>query len=320
MQNFPFSDGQVHRERTDAPLSSGARDADGMRYSRFRVFRKGGRCLIESCEDGYLKRVVGVKSLRIEFADDPIQQQRFLREARVSAMLQHPNTISVYDLSRNRDGRYYFTMQLIEGGQTIRDVINESIRQSKDDPATYYRLVADIVLQVCRALRFSHSLGIVHRDIKPENILLGRFQEVFLIDWGLAKVWNEEELPSESTTSTGLGLTEIGGIEGTPSHMSPEQLTQANAIDTRTDIFSLGVVLYELLTGENMLSPSEIDKLVDTGEFTIPVLPSDRAPHRSIPPWLERICVDCVRESPEDRIQSAEDIITRMNELTPTKD
>ena len=170
-----------------------------LRYTHFKKVAKGGKCLIQSCKDFHLSRIIAHKSLLKEIADDPFEQRRFLREARVTAMLQHPNTIPVYELSRDNHGHYFFTMKLVEG-YTLREVLDTSTAEGTlpVDGYGFHRMVT-ILIQVANALDYAHNHGVVHRDVKPANILMGPFGEVLLLDWGLAKVWSEapEEIPDK---------------------------------------------------------------------------------------------------------------------------
>ena len=152
----------IHTQDTDQPLPDSVVVAP-MRYAYFKTIAKGGKCLIQSCKDFHLSRTVAHKSLLKEFEDDPLEQRRFLREARVSAMLQHPNTIPTYELSRNNRGHYYFTMKLVQGA-TLREVIDQS-KRSEFYYIEGYGLdrIVSIVIQVGHALDYAHSHGVIHR-------------------------------------------------------------------------------------------------------------------------------------------------------------
>ena len=172
----------VYLEDTDKPLPQ--RIHPHTRYAYFKTIARGGRSIIQSCKDLHLMRVVCYKTLKPEFADDAAEQRRFVREARVSAMLQHPNTVPTYEIGRDMRGHYYFTMKLVHG-YTLREIFD--FRERYD----LTRLV-EVVIQVGHALEYAHDHGVAHRDIKPENILVGPFGEVLLMDWGLAKVWHPD--------------------------------------------------------------------------------------------------------------------------------
>jgi len=150
-----------------------------MRYTHFKTIAKGGKCLIQSCKDFHLSRVVAHKSLLKDIANDEYEQKRFLREARVTAMLQHPNTIPIYELSRDNRNHYFFTMKLVEG-YTLRELVDPESEQysAATDGYGFHRLVT-ILIQVGNALDYAHTHGVVHRDVKPANILMGPFGDLF---------------------------------------------------------------------------------------------------------------------------------------------
>lgn len=304
----------VYLDDTDKDLPSHVSNTNNFRYTHFKTLARGGKCLIQACKDAHLGRTVCYKSLHKEFADDPIEQKRFLREARVTAMLQHPNTVPIYELSRDNKGHYYFTMKLIEG-LTLREVIDEQQRdQSTQDPEWPLGRMIEVIIQVAQALNYAHNHGVVHRDIKPANVVIGPFGEVLLLDWGLAKVWNmeEEDLKRRPEVEVDQTLTMLGGMEATPLYMSPEQVAESVDIDHRTDIYSLGAVLYEVLTLESMAWGDTMDELLAHTQFDTPPPPSEKAPHRTIPAGLEQICMECVQKDPGDRIQTAAELIQRL--------
>lgn len=281
------------------------------RYAYFKTIAKGGKCLIQACKDLHLSRVICYKSLLPEFADDPIEQQRFLREARVSAMLQHPNTIPTYELGRDNKGHYYFTMKLVHG-YTLREILDYRERYDLSQ-------LIDVIIQVAHALEYAHAHGVVHRDIKPENILVGPFGEVVLMDWGLAKVWktdgSDAPLPSDitDTLSNDLSITRRGKLQGTIIHMSPEQIDKDPNIDGRTDIYSLGTILYEILTGTSPSTGDTMDKMIDSVKNQEPIPPSEISKLK-VPPLLEKATMSCLKKKPADRIQTVNELIRLLQE------
>ncbi len=286
-----------------------------MRYTEFKTIAKGGKCLIQSCKDYHLSRVVAHKSLLKEFADDAFERKRFLREARVTAMLQHPNTVPIYELSRDNQGHYFFTMKLVEGF-TLRELVDldADADSSPTDGYGFHRFVT-ILIQVGNALDYAHTHGVVHRDIKPANILMGPFGEVLLLDWGLAKVWGaeREEIPDLPIPSRfDPSLTGQGRMQGTAFYMSPEQIVEAPDLDHRTDIYSLGVVLYEILAGKHMIQEAALDTMLDQVRNGTPPAPSEVSPERQIPEELEDICMRCIRKDPGKRIQTARQLVSAL--------
>ena len=308
--NYPA----VYLKDTDLDLPEHVMNS-GLRYTHFKTIARGGKCLIQSCKDYHLSRVVAYKSLHKEIADDPFEQKRFLREARVTAMLQHPNTIPIYELSRDNHGHYYFTMKLVEG-YTLREVLDTSNEEGTlpVDGYGFHRMVT-ILIQVANALDYAHSHRVVHRDVKPANILMGPFGEVLLLDWGLAKVWSEspEEVPEMPLLGEAdPSLTSQGKLQGTALYMSPEQIAESIDIDHRSDIYSLGVVLYEILSGQHMIAGDKVREVLDQAKNVVPPRPSEIAQDRDIPEQLEDICMRCIEKDPTARIQTARQLVAAL--------
>ena len=290
-------------EQTDKDL---AKKLDiNFRYAYFKTIAKGGKSLIQSCRDMHLNRIVCYKSLLPEFADDLTEQKRLLREARISSILQHPNTVPTYELGRDNKGRYYFTMKLVHG-YTLREIFDYRERYDLGQ-------LVDTILQVGYALECAHSHGVIHRDIKPENILIGPYGEVLLLDWGLAKVWNEKgkplvaekEIPlreEEDTTMTGFQK-----LQGTLFYMSPEQIERNPAIDFRTDVYSLGIVLYEAITGRTPAQGEQIDEVIDSTLNDDPPMPSTLV--NNVPSMLEETVMMCLDKTPDKRVQTMAELI-----------
>ncbi len=290
-------------EQTDKDL---AKKNDGnFRYAYFKTIAKGGKSLIQSCKDMHLNRIICYKSLLPEFADDAIEQKRLLREARVSAILQHPNTVPTYELGRDNKGHYYFTMKLVHG-YTLREIFDYRERYDLGQ-------LVEIIVQVARALGCAHSHGVIHRDIKPENILVGPYGEVLLLDWGLAKVWDqkgrqspiEDEIPQRE--SEDLAMTGHQKLQGTLFYMSPEQIERDPGIDSRTDIYSLGIVLYEALTGRTPAQGELIDEVIHSTLNDDPPKPSTLT--RNIPPMLEDTVMRCLNKQADNRVQTSAELI-----------
>ncbi len=284
-----------------------------MRYERFNKFAEGGTALLEECLDKNLGRVVVMKRLHAHVAEDETEQKRFLREARVTALIQHPATVPVYEIGRDRAGSVYFTMKKVEGVD-LREILLGIIAR---DPAfkNKYTLkdLVEVLVQVGQAVAFAHSRGVVHRDLKPANILVGEFGEVMVLDWGLAKVLNEPEsihgeIPDQDHLS--LELTRGGKRAGTPLYMSPEQAAGDNEkIDGRCDVYSLGSILYEILTHENLVWGIDKDEVLQRIQTQDPVSPRKRTPERKIPRVLDSICMRAIQRKHENRYESLMDMV-----------
>ena len=216
MLTFPeplkeYSD--VYLEDTDKPLPEVLNP--NTRYMQLGTIAKGGKSLIIRVKDMHLNRIVAYKTLRPEFVDDPIENTRLLREARVSAMLQHPYSIPTYEIGRDSRGHLYFTMKLVHG-YTLREVMNYRERYDLTQ-------LMEVMEQVAHALAYAHDHGVAHRDIKPENILIGPYGEVLILDWGLAKVWHKDGRPADDDNaevkpadSDDKSITGRGKLQGTP--------------------------------------------------------------------------------------------------------
>ena len=300
---------QVYKGDTDKILPQ--KLDSNLRYAFFSTIATGGKSLIKSCKDMHLGRFVCYKTLKSEFADDPIEQQRLLREARVSAMLQHPNTLPTYELGREKNGNYFFTMKLVHG-YTLREILDYRERYDLTQ-------LIDVVIDVGHALEYAHSHGVLHRDIKPENILVGPFGEVILMDWGLAKVWDKDGSPDQlpdsqsEPQSDDLSITGQAKLQGTISYMSPEQINKDPQIDGRTDVYSLAAVIYEILTGDTAKQGETMDQLVRSTLEDTPEKPSNLVSY-PIPKLLENVTMKCLHKDPADRVQGMGELIRLLQE------
>jgi predicted Ser/Thr protein kinase len=245
---------------------------------------QGGMGAVYRARQKHLDRLVALKILPPEVGREQAFAERFTREARSLARLNHPHIVTVYDFGHTADGLYFFIMEFVEGTD-----LRQVIRTSELSP----REALAIVPQICEALQFAHDEGIVHRDIKPENILLDKKGRVKIADFGLAKILN-----SPATVYT---LTQAGQRMGTPHYMAPEQIEHPDRVDHRADIFSLGVVFYEMLTGElpiGRFSPPskkvQVDvRLDDVVLRTLEKEPERRYQHASeVGEDVETICAD----------------------------
>jgi serine/threonine-protein kinase len=309
----PASDeyAMIYLENTDKELP--LKINQNTRYAYFKTVAVGGKAIIQSCKDLHLSRTICYKKLRPEFADVPIEQKRFLREARVSALLQHPNIVPVYELGREAKGHYFFTMKLVHG-YTFREVLD--YRERYD-----LKQLINVMIKIAHALEYAHSHRVIHRDIKPENILVGPYGEVLLLDWGLAKVWNPDgtsvEVPSEVTKTKSnkkaSTITDTEKLQGTIAYMSPEQIQKDPNIDYRTDIYSLGVILYEILAGRPPSIKETVDEIIQETLHEIPANPSTLTSIR-IPNLLENTIMQCIAKEADQRIQSCGELIRLLEE------
>jgi serine/threonine-protein kinase len=296
-----------HSKSHETNGKSGApREHTGPRYSHYEMLGSGGAGDVVAAMDHEIRRVVALKMLRNTGDPNPVVASRFVQEARITAQLEHPNIIPVYDLSVSPQGGLFYTMRIVKK-RSMRDVL---VRADLRAQWTRVRLVGTI-LQVSRALGYAHSRGVLHRDIKPENILLGDFGEVYLADWGLAqldpasgiKLHGEGSSPPPNVTSAA----------GTAGYMAPELLRGDLDIDHRADLFALGVVLYEMLTGRAPFhGKTHAETLLNTWEKA-PKRPTEITP--DCPLLLEDLCLALLSKDPKDRPASADDVARQIEDF-----
>ena len=225
---------------TMRPVPSVPRTVDN-KYRLEQLLGRGGMGAVYRARDMRLDRFVALKVVRAELLGDPEARRRFRREAQIVARLQHPSIVAVYDYGTFPDGGAYLVMELVQG-EDLRHVLQ---RQGRLDVAESLRILE----AVCAAIGVAHREGVLHRDLKPENILLpGGGAPAKVLDFGVAKLVGDDR-PDEAVTEAHTALTAAGMIIGTPAYMAPEQFAAAPA-DARTDVFSLGVIAYEMLSGK----------------------------------------------------------------------
>ncbi|MBT3637534.1 MAG: serine/threonine protein kinase [Opitutae bacterium] len=294
----------LHTRDTDHLLPS-AWKSGSLKYDELKTLAEGGTGKLYTTTDKNLLRTVAYKTLHADLRDSEIETKRFLREARVTANIQHPGTLPVYELGRDREGQLFFTMKKVEG-RDLRQILLDLRHEIPDvmDEFPLPRLL-DILIQVCQTIAYAHDVGVIHRDLKPANVIIGKFGEVYVLDWGLAKVMGSPSLSSpeliEEEENADFSLTPVGRHYGTPMYMSPEIARGDAKLDHRADVFSLGIMLFEILThrflveGEDFV---EIKKKLLEEPFP---LPRKIAPEKSIPKDLQAICVKALKRNKEER-------------------
>jgi len=262
------------------------------------------------CVDPDLDRQVVMKRMLPATAADPKLRARFIDEARITGQLEHPNIVPVHELGPESTGRTYFTMKLVKG-QSLAAAL-QAARKAKEPPPLSEML--EIFQKVCDGVAFAHSRGVIHRDLKPANIMVGHFGEVLVMDWGLAKVVGRDDVSAEEAVRSSRSDSDIlhtlaGSVLGTARYMSPEQAAgDTQALDHRSDIYSLGVILYEMLTLRHPVEGAtsrEVVAKVRTGAI-VPIEDQDLS--RPVARELAAVVTKCLATSPEDRYQSAGDL------------
>jgi len=277
--------------RKRAPSAHGA----GTRYKLGEMIGRGGSGEVLSARDEQIGRQVAIKRMRSETPTHD-QVTRFLREARIQGRLEHPAVVPVHELWYDGENRPFFVMKQLQG-TTLAQVIARLAAGDADAIATFSRQrLLRAFADVCLAIEFAHTRGVIHRDLKPANIVLGDFGEVYVLDWGIARVLRDtrdkdfaDVDATEFEVATSPATTMIGALLGTPGYISPEQIGGDPTIDGRTDIYALGCILFEVLA----LKPLHVR---DGNELAsslggVDARPSARAPLLTIPPELDAICV-----------------------------
>ena len=290
-----------------------ATDVGEVRYHMTALLGRGGMGEVRLCHDRRIGRDVAVKLvLAGADANDARVRARFLREARVQGQLEHPSIVPVYDLEVFGDGSAYFAMKRVRG-RTLADILAALRRGDAEAASTFpQRKLLVAFNAVCLALELAHEKGVVHRDIKPANIMLGDFGEVYVLDWGLAKLLAHDDEPSAGAVVAPTGAadaTAAGSVLGTPGYMAPEQIDGSRGlIGPTTDVYALGTVLFEILSQRRFIDAN------DALEATLQTLQgADRHPARRAPPAvaatiapaLDEACARALASAPADRWPSA---------------
>ena len=309
-------------------------------------YAHGGTGEIFTAQDVTLGRTVAVKTLRPKHQYSLDQIERIVREAKAAAQLEHPNIVPIHSLGVSPSRGVYFTMKRLRGDSLRHIVMQLSLRNPAYTRVYTSSVLMSIFLKICQGMNYAHSKGIIHRDLKPENILVGNYGEVTIIDWGLVKKMDmsssphvpgrhkspaprvdlvtaevgprqKETRPSAAAKAGAVvslpsgNLTQNGQLNGTPRFMSPEQVNgDVEDIDTRSDIYALGIILYELLTFRNpfeeLVEEDEIFSAVSRGKYQKP-RQTDRK--YSISPELEAICLKAMAVNKEQRYQAVGELI-----------
>ena len=308
-----------HDASTRSPV--GTATTDGQRFRVVRPHAQGGLGAVFVALDAELDREVALKQILDDQADDPVSRGRFVQEAMVTGGLEHPGIVPVYGLGHHADGRPYYAMRFIRG-ESLKEAISafHSHEALKSDPgrrSLELRKLLQQFVDVCNAIEYAHSRGVLHRDIKPSNIIVGRYGETLMVDWGMAKAMGRVDSGSASgermlIPSSGIRPVETipGSALGTPAYMSPEQAEgDLQSLGPRSDVYSLGATLYCILTGQAAFDGDigAVIHAVRQGDF--------RPPRQLVPeidPAMQAICMKAMAHARADRYATpralAEDI------------
>ncbi|MDP7034939.1 MAG: serine/threonine-protein kinase, partial [Planctomycetota bacterium] len=311
-----FEDPDIETTFTQSSGQASTPPGEPSRFGRFtdvKFLAEGGMGQILEATDPAIDRRVAIKILQPDIESHQFHLVKFRNEFRLTGQLEHPGIVPVHETGQTEDGRVYFCMKLVQGEslaellETYRDL---AVQQNKPfDPTPFLRHL----LRVCDALSFAHARGIVHRDLKPANLMVGAFGEVLVMDWGLArKVRDTNDNPFEESAGSlpqadhDPYQTIEGQVMGTPAYMAPEQARgEIGEIDRRTDVYALGTILYDILTGtppQNEGGSREIIERVKQGHFEPP---RQRAPKKAIPPELEAVVMKAMAPEKSDRYPDA---------------
>jgi serine/threonine-protein kinase len=274
----------------------------GERYRLGRRIGKGGMGEVMAARDVQVARDVAIKRMRAAAPSDKAVQ-RFLREAMVQGRLEHPAIVPVHEIGRDADGLPYFVMKKLTG-TSLAKILD-------DDPPPPLQRVLRAFADVCLAVEFAHNRGIVHRDLKPDNIMLGDYGEVYVLDWGVAKIIGEDDSDfADIGSGSGEHATRAGTAVGTPGYMSPEQVRGQSDVDGRADVYTLGCLLFEILADEALHPRGNAGMQSALAETD--ARPSTRAPDRDIAPELDELCVQATAFDRAKRIQTARELGERI--------
>ena len=282
-------------------------------YGSFRLHAEGGLGKVLIARDEALHRDVAIKELHPCHAQKPSVRKRFLREAQIQAQLEHPGIVPIYEIGRKpQENDPYYAMRFVKG-KTFAQGIADYHRKRKQGPKLPLELprLLSAFVSLCNVIAYAHSKGVVHRDIKPENVILGRFGEVVLLDWGLAKVLHREKNSNDSVIVPASWVSEEsgeGGVVGTPAYMAPEQAGVTDCpVGRRADIYGLGGILYEMITGQPPRSRRTFGQLFMRGHD--PAVPRVRHIAPRAPAELDAICAKAMAHRVEDRYPDVSELI-----------
>ncbi len=290
-------------------------------YKIIRSLNKGGMGEVFLAYDPLCKREVALKQILPKLQKHAIIKERFLREAKVAALLTHPSIIPIFSIDPKEDKSYY-TMPYIEG-ETLKEILKKSFDEEQAGEVCHpigssISALARIFLTLCEAIAYAHSKGVVHRDLKPDNIIVGKYGQVVLLDWGLADFVGEVEGNTSLKGEGDKDLTSFGKVPGTLNYIAPERMRQEPS-QVSMDIYSLGVILYQLLTLRPAFHRSSLKAYRKEMDKETYIEPTERAPYREIPQHLNEIVKRCLCYAPEERFLSVDEMICELKNFLEGK-
>lgn len=288
------------------------------RYLLMKSIGRGGMGEVFLAFDTVCGRRVALKRIRPDFVNSLQLRERFVREARITSQLIHPSIIPIYSIHIEHDLVYY-TMPFV-AGQTLKQILSTAYEEetsgSTDHKTSIHTLIR-VFLNVLQAVAYAHSKGVLHRDIKPENVIIGTYGQVIILDWGLTKLLDEKE-EDEETVLEGTPhdeylrrLTRMGKPVGTVPYMAPER-AQGRRASTQTDIYALGVILYQMLTLKMPFARKSMKSFLENWHLEEFVPPEVRSPYRDVPQALSVIVKKCLEPSPEERYRNCDELISHI--------
>jgi PAS domain S-box-containing protein len=285
------------------------------RYSHVSFHKNGGMGSVSISFDRDLGRKVAKKELLPKFSANPVALRLFLQEARITGGLGHPSIVPVYELVKPVNGSSpFYTMRFVSGLTLTEAVRNYHNKRKAGEPVGLEILrLLNAFVTVCQTVAYAHTKGVIHRDLKGDNVVLGEFGEVIVLDWGLAKILampgGTAEPGGKELADAVVGFTSVGVVKGTPEFMAPEQAAgRTDLIGPQTDVYGLGAVLYQILTGEAPFSGSRVEEILDRVLTTEPLPPTSLVHDTPLP--LEAACLRALAKSRADRHSTASDLAT----------
>jgi eukaryotic-like serine/threonine-protein kinase len=281
------------------------------RYTLSYLHATGGIGRVWLARDATIGRQVALKELRPERATTPDIRARFVKEAQITGQLEHPGIVPIYEIGKHiADNSPFYTMRFVRG-RTLKEALTAYHHRLDDGDASPLELrdLLTSFINVCNAVAFAHSRGVLHRDLKPQNVVLGDFGEVVVLDWGMARLIGETggDAVAVEPVVDEAAATVHGQVLGTPAYMAPEQAEGRSAqLSPRTDVYGLGATLYALLSGRPPFTSTDARDVISQVVTDSPEPP--RNLKVGVPPALEAICLKALAKKPEDRYASAKDL------------